>query len=250
MPPKGRKLSLESRERISVARRIPQADCVCLNCGNHFQTHQSEVRRGGGKFCNKSCESKYRAGKPIPKEVCEKRSASLKGRIITPEWRAKISASSMGKHGTRTGKPVPESQREKQRLAMQGRSHTKEHNFKIQCNTPRGKDSPHWNGGTSFGKYCPKFNNEFKERVRAFFGYTCLECGEPQNGEKLTVHHVLYNKQTCCDDTVPLFAPLCRSCHSKTNFEREVWEKRYADIIMQYYGGKSFLTKEEMLALK
>ncbi len=29
----------------------------------------------------------------------------------------------------------------------------------------KGKNSPAWKGGGSFGKYCPKFNNEFKERV-------------------------------------------------------------------------------------
>jgi hypothetical protein len=228
-----------------VPKHIPQAICTCLNCGKIFETHQSEVRRGGGKFCNKKCEGEYKKGKPIPKEVCLKRSIALKGRVFTPEWRAKISKAMTGKQNARKGTHPMEEQKEKQRQTMLGRKHTKEHNYKIRCNTPRGKDSPHYVEGKSYGKYCPKFNQEFRERVRAFFGYKCLECGIPQNGEKLTVHHVLYNKRACCDDTMPMFAPLCRSCHAKTNFNRESWETKYAEIIINKFGGKSFLSKEE-----
>ena len=36
-----------------------------------------------------------------------------------------------------------------------------------------GPNSPRWKGGISFEPYCEKFNEEFKERVRAFFGYRC-----------------------------------------------------------------------------
>lgn len=228
-----------------MPKRIPRATCTCWNCGNIFETHQAEVRRGGGKFCNKKCEGEYKKGKPIPKDVCIKRSIALKGRIITPEWREKISKAMQGK-ANRLGIPASEEQKLKQSLSMKGRHLTSEHKDKIRCNTPRGKDSPHYIEGKSYGKYCPKFNNEFKERVRAFFGYRCIECGDLQNGERLTVHHVLYNKQTCCDDTIPMFAPLCRSCHAKTNFNREMWETKYAEIIINKYNGKSFLTKDEM----
>jgi hypothetical protein len=245
MPPKGYKQSDETKAKISKARSIPQAKCVCLNCGINFETHQTELRRGGGKFCSRKCHDDYRVGKPIPQEVCDKRSAKLKGRIITPEWRAKISAAMKGKPNWRKGIPVSEEQKEKQSEKMTGRKHTPEHNYKIRCNTPRGKDSPHYVEGKSYGQYCPKFNAEFRERVRAFFGHKCIECGNPQNGEKHSVHHILYNKKACCDDTIPMFAPLCRSCHAKTNFKRKVWQNHFADIIQNNYGGKSFLTKEE-----
>ena len=135
------------------------------------------------------------------------------------------------------------------RIAHTGMKASKETKEKMSA-CRRGKDNPAWLGGVSFGKYCPKFNDEFKERVRAFFDYKCLECGNSQNGEKLTVHHIQYNKQTCCDGSVPMFAPLCRSCHAKTNFNREQWEQKYADIIQTTYGGKSFFTKEEYAAYK
>lgn len=112
-----------------------------------------------------------------------------------------------------------------------------------------GKDHPSWKGGSSFEPYCPKFNKEFRERVRAFFNYTCLLCGVPQNGRLLGVHHCNYNKNSCCDTSIPLFVPLCASCHTKTNHDREYWQQHFTDIINTYYQGKCYLSKEEYTAL-
>ena len=33
---------------------------TCLWCGTTFHTHQSEIRKGGGKYCSRSCAMKYR----------------------------------------------------------------------------------------------------------------------------------------------------------------------------------------------
>lgn len=121
---------------------------------------------------------------------------------------------------------------------------------KILSESHKGEKSPTWKGGVSFEPYCPKFNAELKERVRVFFGNICVECGNPQNGKKHQVHHVNFNKMTCCDGTPPLFVTLCRSCHSKTIYNRPYWEQHFTDMINQYYGGKCYLTKEEMECLK
>lgn len=99
--------------------------------------------------------------------------------------------------------------------------------------------------------YCEKFNEEFRERVRAYFGFVCPECGTPQNGMKLAVHHINFNKKSCCDPEAPrLFIPLCikNGCHNKTNHNREYWESYFTEMIMGYYGGKCYFTKEEMAA--
>jgi len=37
-----------------------------------------------------------------------------------------------------------------------------------------------------------------------------------------------------------------KSCHAKTNHNREHWEQYFADMINSDYGGKCYLTKEEM----
>ena len=140
-------------------------------------------------------------------------------------------------------KKIIESRR-KQKDPRKGSRHSEESKIKIS-NAVRGPRNPLWKGGISFEPYCPKFNNEFKERVRAFFGYQCVECGISQNGRKLHVHHVNFNKEACCDKTIPLFVSLCQPCHSKTNRNREYWEKHYTEIINKQYSGQCYIQKSE-----
>jgi hypothetical protein len=110
----------------------------------------------------------------------------------------------------------------------------------------RGENHWNWRGGISFGRYCEKFNYEFKERVRDFFGRRCAECGAPETEHTLHVHHVNYRKDACCaDDAVPLFVPLCHACHMKTNYNREFWEARYTALINDVYGGQCYLPKAD-----
>ena len=131
-----------------------------------------------------------------------------------------------------------------------GKPRSEETVRKMRENMPKGEKSVHWKGGISFEPYCPKFNKEFKERVRAFFDYKCVECGTPQKETKLGVHHVNFDKQSCCNDKVPLFVPLCPSCHTKTIHNREHSEQYFTEIINNYYGGRCYCTKEEMIVIE
>ena len=96
-------------------------------------------------------------------------------------------------------------------------------------------------------QYCEKWTAELRERVRAWFGYVCVECGTPQGQKKLSVHHVHYNKKLCCDDTPRTLVPLCASCHTKTTQgDREAWSEHFQEIIDAYYEGRCWFTREEM----
>jgi hypothetical protein len=86
----------------------------------------------------------------------------------------------------------------------------------------QGARHHNWRGGVSFGKYCPKFNRRLKEGVRDRFDRVCFICGAPENGSGLDVHHVDYNKGQGCGAEWNLI-PLCKSCHSKTNWNRWYW---------------------------
>ena len=118
------------------------------------------------------------------------------------------------------------------------------HELCLSCSL-KGEKSWKWQGGVSFEPYCIKFNEEFRERVRNYFGSCCYVCGknETDNKAKLSVHHVNYNKMVCCNDVKPLFVPLCKSCHSKTNTNRKYWEEFFT-ISLEY------LTKGECYAPK
>lgn len=214
-------------------------------------------------------------GKPKSEEHRKNISKSLKGvkRVISPEQRKKISDSMKGKrvgsnnpmYGTHaseeTRRKMSEAQKGKNH-PMFGKHHSEESKQKMRkSHTPMseetrknlgknrlGEKSHNWKGGISFEPYCPKFNDEFKERVRAFFGYRCVECGKTQeeNGIALSVHHVTFDKKTCCNTSIPFFVPLCIKCHTKTNHNRPFWRYWFTEMINRHYGGKCYLSKEEM----
>lgn len=201
-------------------------------------------------------------GKTMTAEARAKLSASLKGRSKSPETIEKIAAA-------RRGTTVSEESRRKMSLAKKGIPKSPETRARMsaakkgKCLSARnraalsaakkGKPSGRegnkchfWKGGVSFEPHCPKFNRDFKERVREFFGRACVECGAPENGKRLAVHHVNFRKDSCCsDDAEPLFVALCQSCHAKTNFNREYWEARFTALIRERYGGRCYLPKKE-----
>lgn len=152
-----------------------------------------------------------------------------------------------------------------------GRTHSDETKQKIStaqegkykgCNNPmygvRRENAPGWKGGISFEPYCPLFNKEFRERVRSFFGRKCVECGmtEEENGWKLAVHHVNYNKKSCCQENEPVldryFVPLCKHCHGKTLSKKleKYYKEHFEDLINNKYNGKCYYTQEEYIQLQ
>jgi hypothetical protein len=111
-----------------------------------------------------------------------------------------------------------------------------------------GSKHYNWQDGKSYEPYCPKFNENLKKRIRAFFNNECILCGKTkeENNQNMSCHHVEYDKKACCDGKLVHFATLCQSCHSKTNHERARWENMLHIIIDYIYEGKSYYTKKEM----
>ena len=86
-----------------------------------------------------------------------------------------------------------------------------------------------WNKGIGGpALYSLEFMNKLRELVRERDGYKCQECGcsQIECTEKLSVHHIDYNKKN--DNTKNLIS-LCRPCHLKTQTNREYWRKRYTN---------------------
>ena len=112
--------------------------------------------------------------------------------------------------------------------------------------------SPNWKGGIANGKYCHKFNENLRKRVRSFFNDKCFLCGKTkeENGRHLHVHHVNYNKSACCDNSKVMFVPLCNGCHGMTNQNRDYWENYFEEILNEKYDNKCYFTKEEYNNLK
>lgn len=87
-----------------------------------------------------------------------------------------------------------------------------------------GDKNPNWRGGTCNGPYSFEFNEELKESIRERDNRICQICNkdEEENGMKLCVHHIDYDK----DNSEPKnLVSLCIGCHVKTNSRREYWTK-------------------------
>jgi len=192
---------------------------VCSNCGKEVyrKKNQTDRNKTGRFFCNKKCRMEFSKGEFAPNQ---------QDALI--EMRCETCGATFKKH----------------------KSNVKEHNFcsyKCASDYHSGENNPNWNGGSSFEPYCEKFNKEFKERVRAFFDFKCVLCGmdESENGKNLSVHHVHYDKSSCCSSAPQMFVTLCIRCHLKTNHTREKWRLHFENIIETKYNGKSYFKKEE-----
>jgi mannose-6-phosphate isomerase-like protein (cupin superfamily) len=91
-----------------------------------------------------------------------------------------------------------------------------------------------WRGNQSSneGQTAPiLYPKEFKKAAqdcREKFNNLCFICGKTKddNGENMSVHHIDYDKNNCCDKNL---VPLCRRCHSFTNSkDRHFWRTLFA----------------------
>ncbi len=125
-------------------------------------------------------------------------------------------------------------------------------------------------------KYCFLWNEDLKERIRAYWGYASVLSGKTKddnNGKELSCHHVYYQKQACCKWDSDMgkyyaiidlgsnrhpcyykhyitgdpnkFVPLTREEHMATNFNRLDWIEIFERIILRN-GGKSYFTKKDV----
>lgn len=95
--------------------------------------------------------------------------------------------------------------------------------------TRRGIAYNEWVDFAQTNMYCLLFNEKFREVVRDRFNRLCFLCGmsEEENGQRLSVHHVNYDKDCLCNSQCE-FVALCRFCHGRTNNKHKYWE----DLIM------------------
>lgn len=192
----------------------------CSNCGKDVYRKKNQIARNktGRFFCSIKCRQEFSKGEFAP---------YYRNAVI------KMVCDNCGIEFTKK------------------RTNIKEKNFcctKCASDYHSGENNQNWNGGSSFEPYCEKFNKEFKERVRAFFDYKCAECGKSEfdNGKNLSVHHVHYDKTSCCSNAPRQFVALCTRCHALTNHKREYWRRHFEEMLEEKYGGKSYFTREEM----
>lgn len=87
-------------------------------------------------------------------------------------------------------------------------------------------------------KYCPKFNNEFREEVRIRDNHVCQLCNktQEQNGRKLAVHHIHGDKSNCYPDCIVL----CHKCNLVI-VEKRGMKRFYEFVFMNMLNNRGLL---------
>jgi hypothetical protein len=117
------------------------------------------------------------------------------------------------------GKPLSPAHKEKiARAARERYKNPEAHEVTSRCK--RGPKNAQWRGGISDNKYCYKFTRLLRESIREEHGRRCVMCGCHENGQKLDVHHVNFDKSAGCYGKRWNLVPLCRSCHAWTTTHR------------------------------
>jgi hypothetical protein len=86
--------------------------------------------------------------------------------------------------------------------------------------------NPNWQGGISYYPYPEDWTESLRESIRERDNYICQLCGIHQDelDIKLDIHHIDYDKNNLSPRNL---ISLCRSCHLKTNYDREEWCKYF-----------------------
>jgi len=114
-----------------------------------------------------------------------------------------------------------------------GRKHTDEEKRKIGLHS-QGEKNPNWRGGIAHKPYTREFVLSLRQQVYDEYGGKCGLCPTTGDGHEIHIHHIDYNKEN--NDPLNLMA-LCRSCHGRTNFNREYWQDYLSTLRLEVYHG-------------
>ena len=186
--------SAETRKKIGIA----QIGRISSMKGRHHSDEAKRKMRDAklGKPNNSS--TKFKKGN-IP---------WITGRKASEETRKKLSLTHMGHKGHKKGIGRHASEETKQKMSA-ARSGSKHYN---------------WKGGKSFEIYGMDWTETLKRSIRERDNYICQICSLYGND----VHHIDYTKEHCNPANL---ITLCRSCHLKTNHNREYWKEKFIALM-------------------
>ena len=169
-------------------------------------------------------------------EHCRNLSISNSGKTCSDKTKKSMSDRNKGENNPFYGKTHTYKAKKSIGESSKCRLRTEESRIK-QSASVQGVSIEDWDGYLSSMSYCDKFNEMFKEKIREKFGRLCFMClaTENDNGRKLCVHHVNYDKDCMCNGKDCEFVPVCMKCHNKTNGNRELWERLIINA-MNYEG--------------
>ncbi len=92
-----------------------------------------------------------------------------------------------------------------------------------------GSSNPNWKGGITYEPYCEIWlDAEYKESIKERDGYKCQNVDCWNNSNRLSIHHIDYDKKNCHPSNL---ITLCTSCNARANYNRDFWQTQYEYVI-------------------
>ncbi|MEK6879708.1 MAG: HNH endonuclease signature motif containing protein [Nanoarchaeota archaeon] len=212
---------------------------ICQNCKKIFKDTDKHSRR----YCSVKCRYSHieeiermklrRTGKKHTEETKKKMSEKRKGIPHTEEWKFKVKKVFLEKAIFNNCLNCGKSYRTKKFSQSKSRYCSKECQYssvifkKMMASNSKPdmklEKNSAWKGGISFEPYSVDWTETLKRAVRERDKYICKICGL----YGLDIHHIDYNKKNC--DLENLIT-LCHSCHAKTNYNRDYWQKYFKNL--------------------
>ena len=224
-------------------------NCQCASCKSKRGEYKGKNHPMFG-ICRKGIDNpNYIDGRTLKKYYCVDcgKQISIDNGLGRGNGRCN-SCSKKGKRNSMFGKKWTQKQKIKQSIITKKAMNNIEIKMKIRRPRPKirgennpmfgvhrfGKDSPGWQGGKSFEEYGKEFDSALKEAIRQRDSYKCQVCGcsQLENGRCLDVHHKDYNKK---NNKFGNLIALCKSCHMKTNYNRNYWKEYFKNKLEIYY---------------
>lgn len=203
---------------------------------NQIESHKNISNKTRGKL------SKAGKGRICSLETRRKISEALKGLKRSKETKRKLSEINRGENHPLYGRPRSEEIKRKISGANKGKHLSPKTEFKKRHilsrgeNNPMygrtGENAPGWKNGLSREPYPLDWREILKEAIRQRDNYQCQLCGIPQNGRRLSIHHIDYDKTNLNPKNL---VGLHVGCHSKTNYNRKKWTKYFTAKVGGFY---------------
>lgn len=247
----------QMRSRLEAMKKIPWNKdkktgkyIICENCGKEIYRPISRMKNKKFYFCNFSCYSEWRLNKGskyrktgkylncatcntmiyLPKNKLKRDNNHFCSKDCYSKWQS-VNEVGANNNGYKGGKLVGCSNCGKKIYKSPSRLNRYKQCFcsgECYYKWMNGSNSNGWQGGISFEPYSIEFNNQLKELIRQRDNYICQLCEIDQNGRKLDVHHIDYDKKNCLPSNL---IALCNSCNSKVNANRQKWTKYFQEMI-------------------
>ena len=215
---------------------------ICEMCNSKFVVGHTKRERQK-RFCNSLCSKKFNGlsnkgrkhseeTKKLLSELNSGEGNAFYGKSHTQECKDKISKKNKGKKRSEEFKKHLSELNSGEGNPFYGKIHSEETRLKISQNHAdhtgennpnygngdnfKGDKNPNWLGGISYGEYGEEFSDSLKTKIRQRDYFKCKICYK----KGYDVHHIDYIKTNNTEENL---VTLCRSCHAKTNFNRERW---------------------------